>query len=61
MNWIKILWVAGGIVLACLLDLVYMFWSRSNPGHNFHRAGWQASGLGKGHYDVMKIHKVFHG
>jgi hypothetical protein len=60
MNYSKVVWVSGAVVVASILDLVYMFWSRSNPGHNFHKAGWHASSLGKGRYDVMKIGKVFH-
>ncbi len=59
-NYVKWGWVLGGVIAASVLDLVYMFWTRSAPGHSFHRAGWQASALGRGHYDVMKLGKVFH-
>jgi hypothetical protein len=60
MNYVKWGWVVGGIIIASIIDLVYMFWSRSSPGHNFHRAGWQAGTLGKGRYDIMKLGKVLH-
>jgi len=59
-NYTKWLWVGAGVVVASIIDLVYTFWSRSSPGHNFHRAGWQASGLGKGRYDLMKLGRTFH-
>lgn len=53
MNISKLLWVSGGVVIACLVDLVYMFWSRSSTGHAFHRAGWNSTGFGKGKFSVM--------
>lgn len=56
-NYVKWAWVVGGVVAASILDLAYMFWSRSNSGHNFSRAGWNASTLGRGHYNIMGMAK----
>lgn len=53
MKPVKLLWITGGVVIASIIDLVYMFWSRSNTGNNFHRAAWKASGLGKGRYNLL--------
>lgn len=57
MNKAKILWVVGVAVVASVIDLVYMFWTRSNTGHNYSRAAWKASGFGSGHYNLMKMGK----
>lgn len=60
MNWTKFLWIGGVAVVASIIDLGFLFWQRSNTGHNFSRAGWQAGQLGAGHYNLMKMGKSFH-
>jgi hypothetical protein len=57
MNWTKIALVVGGVVVASVVDLVYMFWSRSPGGARFGRSIWNSSMLGKGHYNVMGVAK----
>lgn len=56
----KFCWVLGGVIAASMLDLGYMFWSRSNAGSSFNKAAWNAGTLGKGSYNIMKLGKVFH-
>lgn len=51
----KIIWVAGGIVLASIIDLAYMFWTRSDTGSALHKASWKSSGLGRGQYNVLPL------
>lgn len=57
MNYTKVLWVAGVAVVASVIDLVYMFWMRSNTGGNFNKAGWNAGQFGSGSYNLMKMGK----
>ena len=60
MNKTKFFWVAGVAVVASIVDLVYMFWSRSNMGHKFGQASWGAGNLGSGHYNLMGIGKTLY-
>jgi hypothetical protein len=53
MNSGRILWIGAGVVLASVLDLVYMFWSRSQAGGRFNKAIWNSSGLGRGRFNIM--------
>lgn len=53
MNYTRIVLVCGGVVIACIVDLVYLFWSRSQSGAQFSRAIWNAHALGKGNYNIM--------
>lgn len=59
MNYLKYAWIGGAVVLASILDLGYMFWSRSNPGQNFRKAGWHSGMMGKGRFDLMKMGRMF--
>jgi hypothetical protein len=53
----KVLWITGGVIAASVLDLVYTFWSRSQPGGILNRAIWNSSNLGRGRFNVMNIAK----
>lgn len=55
----KYFWIGGGIVLASMLDLAYMFWSRSQSGGNFNKAIWNSTGIGKGKFNIMGAAKHF--
>lgn len=57
MTIVKMLWITGGVVAASVLDLVYMFWSRSQPSGKLNRAIWNSSNLGRGHFNVMRTVK----
>jgi hypothetical protein len=57
MNYVRGLWIVGGVVVASVLDLCYMFWSRSNAGGRFNKAIWNSSGLGRGNFNVMRAAK----
>jgi hypothetical protein len=49
------LYIVGTVVVACIADLVYMFWSRSQTGGSLNKAGWNAAGLGRGKYNIMTL------
>lgn len=53
MNYTKFLWIAGGAVVACIADLLFMFWSRSATGGRFNKAVWNSAGLGRGRFNIM--------
>ncbi len=53
MNSGRILWIGAGVVLASILDLVWMFWSRSGTGGNFNKSIWHSTGLGRGRFNIM--------
>jgi hypothetical protein len=57
LNYARLVWVVGGVVLASILDLVYLFWSRSAAGGRFNQSVWNAAAMGKGHYDIMNVAK----
>lgn len=61
----RLLWITGGVIVASILDLAYMFWSRSATGTRFGKAAWNAGGLGRGRFNVMNVaknlsHKSYH-
>lgn len=60
MNWTKVLWVTGVAVIASVIDLIYMFWSRSGAGGTYAKAGWKAAGFGSGSYNLVKMGKPFY-
>lgn len=53
MNITKFLWIGGAAVVACIADLLFMFWSRSQTGGKFNKAIWNSSGLGRGNFNIM--------
>lgn len=57
MNYNKIGWTIGGVIVASVLDLVYMFWSRSPSGSKFNKAVWNSSGMGRGNFSIMDAAK----
>jgi len=57
MNWTKIVWIGAGVIVSSVLDLGYMFWSRSSAGGKFNKAIWNSSGLGRGNYNLMRVAK----
>jgi hypothetical protein len=57
MNIARLAWIGGGVIIASILDLGYMFWSRSAAGGKFNKAIWNSSGLGRGNFNVMRVAK----
>jgi len=55
MNWTKLVWVGGIAVVSSIVDLGYLFWSRSQSGQNFGKAAWKSAGFGKGHYSLTSF------
>lgn len=55
-------WLAmGGVVAATLVDLIYMFWSRTGQSTPLTKASWNSSSMGKGKFDVIKTFKNYNG
>lgn len=60
MNWaLKGLWIVGGVMVFCVIDLATMFWSRSRMGGQFGRASWNAGTFGKGRYSLLPRRNIF--
>lgn len=49
----RALWIVGGVALATVLDLAYMFWSRSQAGSTYGKSIWHGARFGSGKYSVM--------
>lgn len=58
MKGTRFLWILGGVMVASVLDLAYMFWSRSQTGMRFNKSVWNASSLGRGRFNVMGAAKM---